>query len=104
LENYHWPGNVRELRNVVERAVSLGDERGEVPEELLSLQPARQQPPAAVDVPFKEAKERLVDSFERDYIVHLMERCKNNVSRAARQAGIDRVYLHRLLKKHGLGG
>ncbi len=104
LENYHWPGNVRELRNVVERAVSLGDERGEVPEELLSLQPARQQPLATVDVPFKEAKERLVDSFERDYIVHLMERCKHNVSRAARQAGIDRVYLHRLLKKHGLGG
>jgi DNA-binding NtrC family response regulator len=54
-------------------------------------------------VPFKEAKERLVEAFERDYLVSLMDRCGGNVSAAARSAGLDRVYLHRLLSKHKLG-
>jgi transcriptional regulator of acetoin/glycerol metabolism len=31
-----------------------------------------------------------------------MEKCAHNVSLAAREAGIARVYLHRLLQKHGL--
>ena len=41
-------------------------------------------------------------AFERDYLVDLMRRCEGNVSLAAREAGIARVYLHRLLQKHGL--
>ncbi|MGC4114026.1 MAG: sigma 54-dependent Fis family transcriptional regulator [Myxococcales bacterium] len=104
LQGYEWPGNVRELRNVVERAVSLGGPEGEVPAELLALQTAAPKSDLPIsDLPFKEAKERLVGSFERDYLVHLLERCGGNVSKAARHAGIDRVYLHRLLKKHGIG-
>ena len=54
------------------------------------------------DLPFKEAKERLIDGFERDYLKGLLERCEGNISRAAREAGIDRVYLRKLLRKHGL--
>ncbi|MFN7132458.1 MAG: sigma 54-interacting transcriptional regulator [Myxococcales bacterium] len=105
LSSYDWPGNVRELRNVVERAVSLSGADGEVPPELLEL-PEAGGGGSALSVeglPFKEAKERLVASFERDYVAALLERCDGNVSKAAREAGIDRVYLHRLLKKHGLG-
>ncbi|HEY3445407.1 MAG TPA: sigma 54-interacting transcriptional regulator [Myxococcales bacterium] len=104
LTGYEWPGNVRELRNVVERAVSLGGPEGEVPAELLALQTSAPKNELPIsDLPFKEAKERLVGSFERDYLAHLLERCGGNVSKAARHAGIDRVYLHRLLKKHGIG-
>ena len=57
---------------------------------------------AELDLPFKEAKERLIEGFERDYLKSLLERCEGNVSRASREAGIDRVYLRKLLKKHGL--
>ncbi|MFT3841560.1 MAG: sigma 54-dependent Fis family transcriptional regulator [Myxococcaceae bacterium] len=81
-----WPGNVRELRNVVERAVGLGD----VGEE------------AKGPLSFKDAKDKLLAAFERDYLKDLMRRCNDNVSRAAREAGIDRVHLHRLLKKHAV--
>ncbi len=103
LCSYDWPGNVRELRNVVERAVSLSGVDGEVPPELLEL-PETDGLSTSIDgLPFKEAKERLVASFEKDYVAALLDRCEGNVSRAAREAGIDRVYLHRLLKKHGLG-
>jgi two-component system nitrogen regulation response regulator GlnG len=100
LRVYHWPGNVRELRNVVERAVKLGTPPS-VPSNPQDL-PADAASKDAADLPFKEAKDRLVVAFERDYLTDLMRRCDNNVSQAAREAGIARVYLHRLLQKHGL--
>jgi transcriptional regulator with GAF, ATPase, and Fis domain len=104
LRTYNWPGNVRELRNVIERAVKLGMEPT-LPANTNDLgnAPAGTKTKGA-DLPFKEAKERLVIAFERDYVADLMSRCDHNVSLAAREAGIARVYLHRLLQKHGLTG
>ncbi len=106
LTQYPWPGNVRELRNVVEQVVNLGEEA--LPElEPLPGEPRPSEPhsgtaPPELDLPFKEAKERLIEGFERDYLQGLLERCEGNISRASREAGIDRVYLRKLLKKHGL--
>jgi len=57
-----------------------------------------------IRVPFKVAKEALVDHFERAYIKGLLETCGGNMSKAARMAGIDRMYLHRIVQKHGLRG
>jgi transcriptional regulator of acetoin/glycerol metabolism len=34
----------------------------------------------------------------------VLRRTDGNVSEAARRAGVDRMHLHRLLKKHGLAG
>jgi DNA-binding NtrC family response regulator len=99
---YHWPGNVRELRNLVERALAGAD-----------IDPLPQEPQAAralstgenlTDLPFKEAKERLVDSFAKEYLAALLEKCGGNISEAARQAGIARNYVHRLVQKYGLRG
>ncbi|QDE65610.1 MULTISPECIES: sigma-54 interaction domain-containing protein [Myxococcus] len=99
LTQYPWPGNVRELRNVVEQVVNLGEEA--LPE-LESADSERGHSAADLDLPFKEAKERLVEGFERDYLRNLLERCEGNISRASREADIDRVYLRKLLKKHGI--
>ncbi|HZI15823.1 MAG TPA: sigma-54 dependent transcriptional regulator, partial [Myxococcus sp.] len=111
LAQYPWPGNVRELRNVVDRVVNLGEEAlPDIPDS----KPGANYPkvgedddpentvPIALDLPFKDAKERLIEGFERDYLRNLLERCEGNVSRASREAGIDRVYLRKLLRKHGL--
>jgi DNA-binding NtrC family response regulator len=100
LRVYNWPGNVRELRNVIERAVKLGTEPA-VPTPTVE-RPADHQRKSSADLPFKEAKDQIVVAFERDYLADLMRRCEHNVSLAAREAGIARVYLHRLLQKHGL--
>jgi len=105
LSRHAWPGNVRELRNVVERALSLGssglsDEPPAHPQRAATTAPP---PPADVlELPFKEAKAALIEGFEREYLVHLLARHKGNISRAAAEAGIDRNYIHRLVKKYGI--
>jgi two-component system, NtrC family, response regulator len=108
LTQYPWPGNVRELRNVVERVVNLGEEAlpdmGTAPVDKPSAPGGATAAALELELPFKEAKERLIEGFERDYLKGLLERCEGNVSRASREAGIDRVYLRKLLKKHGLHG
>ncbi|MFO0723268.1 MAG: sigma 54-interacting transcriptional regulator [Myxococcota bacterium] len=105
LLSYAWPGNVRELRNALERAVHLGAEHA-LPQgsrSTGSMPQVQRAEPVSADVPFKEAKDRLVVEFERAYVSALMDKHGGNISSAARDAGIDRNYLYRLLKKHGLG-
>jgi DNA-binding NtrC family response regulator len=55
-----------------------------------------------LDGPFKRLKERLVARFERAYLERLMLLSEGNVSRAARTAQLDRMYLHRLLQRHAI--
>ena len=106
LSGYNWPGNVRELLNVIERAVSFAEgQRIEVRDLPEQLQPARAtagevEPFPESDIAFKEAKERWVSSFERDYLIKLLARNKGNISHAAREAEIDRKYFRKLMKKH----
>ena len=53
------------------------------------------------DVPFRVAKESAIAAFEKSYLAPLIERCNGNVSQAAREAKMDRMYLHQLAQKHG---
>jgi len=110
LMAYDWPGNVRELRNVVERGLSLREPMP-IPEASqtgpntvipASAQSGAGMPAEVMDLPFKEAKGMLVESFEREYLKHLLARHNGNISRAALEAGIDRNYIHRLVKKYGI--
>jgi two-component system response regulator HydG len=103
LTKHHWPGNVRELRNYVERAVVLQNVTLKLRERAkLSVLPPEGQ--VDIGVPFKIAKDALIDSFERNYVRALLQANGNNMTRAARAAGIDRMYLHRLVQKHGIKG
>jgi DNA-binding NtrC family response regulator len=110
LAKHDWPGNVRELRNYVERALIMEDARDFVAgnpalAKLPRASAGSQAPPAAAvgyEGPFKELKERLVWEFERAYLQRLMIASEGNVSRAARTAKLDRMYLHRLLQRHAI--
>ena len=51
------------------------------------------------DLPFKDAKGRLIEAFERVYWTRLLEKTQGNVSAAARLAGIHRKSAEYLLKK-----
>jgi transcriptional regulator with GAF, ATPase, and Fis domain len=118
LRGYDWPGNVRELLNVIERAVSFADtetiELADLPQNLVESDHMQRlqtlgaritnQGRQTVDEmgSFKHAKEKWVSSFERDYIVRLLEKHGYNISHAARDAEIDRKYFRKLMKKYGI--
>src|SRR6478672_3183974 len=117
LQAYKWPGNVRELVNTVERAVSFAEgemiEPRDLPETVRGEEAAPRRPTgnsqpmqvmADADSTFKDAKERWVSSFERDYILQLLKKNKGNISHAAREADIDRKYFRKLMKKYGIEG
>jgi transcriptional regulator with GAF, ATPase, and Fis domain len=59
-------------------------------------------PASAIEGTFKDAKERWVASFERDYIASLLRKNGNNISHAARESDIDRKYFRKLMKKYDL--
>jgi DNA-binding NtrC family response regulator len=106
LERYHWPGNVRELRNVITRAVALAGPDDDFASLPILLRPTVGAPdgpaPARADRPFHEAKDEVVARFEREYLTDLVARAGGNLSAAARQAGVERKFLYKLLERAGL--
>ena len=101
LGTHEWPGNVRELRNYVERTVVLQNANMSFVTEAAppSVMAGTRSPDVDVRVPFKVAKDRLVEAFERAYVPAVIEAAGGNMTKAARMAGIDRMYLHRLVQK-----
>jgi len=51
---------------------------------------------------FKEAKDRMINIFHNQYITSLLRESGGNISKAAEMAGIQRQYLHRLMKEAGI--
>ncbi len=107
LAGYHWPGNVRELRNVITRAVALAGPDpttfAELPILLRPTAPAAEaEVTAKADRPFHDAKQAVVDRFEREYLTDLLRQSAGNLSAAARLAGLERKFLYKLLERTGL--
>jgi two-component system response regulator GlrR len=94
LISYPWPGNIRELENTIECAVAM-TKRNIITEDLI-LQTQN------INIeglkPFKRAKE----SFEKNYLIQLLELTRGNVSQAAKLAGKYRADLYELIKKYNL--
>jgi Nif-specific regulatory protein len=95
---YHWPGNVRELRNVIERAVALGNSPT-VEEADIWLSPLEAAGPevrAAVYEPVT------LDEMERRHILQTLSHTDWNKSKAAEILGIERSTLDRKIKAYDL--
>jgi two-component system response regulator HydG len=114
LHSYRWPGNVRELENAIEHAVVFCRDdtmvAGDLPfgrQQAVDSEPPDGSKDArldarALDLPYREAKERALADFEALYFRNLLERSGGNVSEAARQAGLDRSNFRRAVKRAGL--
>ncbi|CAI4030311.1 Regulatory protein AtoC [Nitrospira tepida] len=104
LNAYTWPGNVRELQNVIERAAALADG----PVIRLEHLPERARLIGLKELPdhevprYKEAKQEVVRSFERTYLLDLLKRHDWHMGHAAQEAGVDRKTIERMVKRHGL--
>lgn len=93
LMAHKWPGNVRELENTIARAsVVAAGERIEVCDIL--HQQIRNPETEDGDFSWRTA--------ERKHILHVLSLCEGNKSRAARELGVSRRYLHYRMKEWNL--
>ena len=105
LQTMRWPGNVRQLRNVIERALILGEPGGEITaRELQGEAEAGGDGTGVVlsgavaTLPLRDAREL----FEREYLLTQINRFGGNISRTAQFVGMERSALHRKLKSLGV--
>ena len=101
LQTRRWPGNVRELRNLIERVLILGEDKGEIQASDLSGTETLKEGENKVvlsgnvaTLPLREARE----AFEREYLLNQIARFGGNISRTAQFVGMERSALHRKLK------
>jgi DNA-binding NtrC family response regulator len=107
LRSRPWRGNVRELQNAIEHVAVLVEpeqliEPGDIPIYDDVERASERTPAPLLDGPFHDVKDQVISQFERDYLTRLVARAAGNMSKAARQANIDRTTLYRLMEKHGL--
>ncbi len=104
LKAHPWPGNVRELQNVIERVAALADGPTIRVEHLPErIRAARIEEPASDEsASYKQAKQEVVRSFERSFLLELLKRHDWHMSNAAQEAGVDRKTIERMVKRHGL--
>jgi two-component system response regulator AtoC len=113
LAAYRWPGNVRELINVIERAVLLCQDTAiglaDLPHQIVgapSDMSARTANLARASVEtqqgFRDARQRVLDQFEREYLTTLLLEARGRLADAAQRSGLNARTLYDLMRKHDL--
>jgi DNA-binding NtrC family response regulator len=106
LQSYAWPGNVRELQNVTERTYYMANppliKPTDLPSNLNRNNHSNQSNDKWENLDYRDAKERAIADFERNYLLYHLDRQEWNISRTAENCGMDRRTLHRLIKRYDL--
>ena len=92
LKRYDWPGNVRELENAIERSVVLSKSRTLGKENFAFLHTS------SVSI----SKQGTLREMEKNYIQQILEDCAWNVTKAAKILDINRVTLHKMIKRYNM--
>jgi two-component system response regulator HydG len=92
LKSYDWPGNVRELENAIERAVVLSKSRTLGTEDFSFLRPS----------PVQSSTSLCLKEVEKAHIQQVLEACNWNVTQASKALEINRVTLHKMIKRYNL--
>jgi len=103
LMEYDWPGNIRELKNVVEYLVVVND--NEIVDQQLAFQAVYRNETYAQktyfsnrNITLKEARE----SFEKEMILNRLAALNWNISRTAKELGLDRTNLYKKMVRYGI--
>jgi DNA-binding NtrC family response regulator len=99
LSTLDYPGNVRQLKNIIERLTIIAHGRTINLEELTS-QPGSGTP--AAPAPNAASLAEQLRTFEKNLLQTTLQRCKGNISEAARLLEVDRSNLSRKIKELGL--
>ena len=99
---HEWRGNVRELRSAVEQALLLAP-GAEITAADLFGRPVEAAPAdAPLPASFREAKDRMVEDFERDFLRQALRRHGGNITKAAEEVGMHRQNLQQKMRELGL--
>jgi DNA-binding NtrC family response regulator len=103
LAAHSFPGNVRELRNTVARLVLFATF-----DSALSAPPDAPERPAdgslgrLVDLPLREAREVVVEQFERAYLEAKLAKAGGVITQAADSMGVSRQMVYKLMERYGI--
>ena len=105
LLKQHWQGNVRELENMLIQGILHSD--GDIIDPVDMVLADQKKPIQATcpdaenlfKLPYKEAKEELLQQFNHNYIGTLLSLTGGNVTQAARQCGLERQALQQIMKR-----
>jgi DNA-binding NtrC family response regulator len=108
LSEYTWPGNVRQLENAIQAAIIASEGEELVYRDLPELR-ERQELPLMIpktNTELKRIKKELrlktVEKVEKDFLVQALQRNGWNVTRAAKDVGMQRTNFQGLMRKHGI--
>jgi DNA-binding NtrC family response regulator len=93
LQSYPWPGNVRELRNILERAVLLGDQH------LLTAKDLHFDVHIDTDR-FDDGTITTLEEVERNYIARALRILGGTVPEVAKRLGIPRSSLYNKIRQY----
>ena len=115
FKNYSWPGNDAELLLLLQRAALVADDSQPVKMNDFgyAMETLGSSPSITPEIPsfervsghelnFTNVKRKWTTSFEKEYLLFILNRHLGNVSAAAREAKLDRSNFLRLLRRHGL--
>lgn len=100
-----WEGNVRELENVIMQGI-LFSAADEIHSQDLQLADHAIANPSVEgfyhDLSYKKAKEQTLKKFNHAYLSNLLTASHGNVSRAARQCGLERQALQQIMRRYAI--
>jgi len=111
LVDYDWPGNVRQLENTIERAIITTDGDTIRPEDLPLSVRSKSISAGVASIPkssgdLKTVKKQLRDDatkkVERSFLIEALKRNDWNVTKAAKDVGMQRTNFHALMRKHDI--
>jgi len=102
-----WPGNVRELENFLHREFLFSEDDSIECRPTMTDQERRKKTfdrrnDVLLGKKMTEAKQTLIEEFERQYISSMLIETKGNVTEAARKSGKERRTFTRLIEKYGI--
>ena len=104
LQNYSYPGNVRELENIIQRATILCQgstiEPEHLPDDLTAPTIPSDAEKSSGFPTFRQAKEELVNDFERQYLLRVLHESGGVIKKAAEIAGMHTKNFHQKLAKY----
>jgi len=96
--SYPWKGNIRELENMIQNLIIMSQSSNL---EIKDIPLPDREPTSGLET-FKVAKEKAINTFEKNYLIQLLKEYKGDVAKAAASSGKGRTALWNLIKKHDL--